>query len=657
MSHDLRAGYEPLPGYVLIERLGRGGFGEVWKANGPGGFQVALKFVQIDASAGPSELRALEVIKNIRHPHLLGTFGSWQVDGRLIIAMELADRTLLDRFREAVGQGFPGIPAPEIYEHFKDAAKALDFLNEPRHPSGEGGPRGIQHRDIKPQNLLLLGGSVKVADFGLARVLETTTTGHTGSMTPSYAAPEFFDLKTTSQSDQYSLAVTYCHLRGGRLPFEGNASAVMAGHLMREPDLSMLPEEERPAVARALAKSPKDRWPSCRAFIEAVAKSNVDYVQFTLIPPTVDRWKTTDPYPTDKPMPPDEDSTIGGPIAARSGRSRWVYMAVAAAAVLLLAVVAWRVATRGGPPGSPGDLAAGPKSIAKAPPIRPDPPAPDKVAGGTDARAEGVSPAQSHVEAGLKLLASASYERANAEFDEAIKLDPKSAAAFAGRSIMGAIGTHNGMSDFFPRLGRASADCGKAMELDDRLPLSRAAGSFMMTVVGPRSDFDRGVEEADKAILLDPKLALGHAARAHALVGRGDKEDRKSDFHTALLSASEAIRLDPNLSIAHEVRGNARRLLEDYDEALADYNAAGRINPDNPMIHVYRAMVWNARGDHDRAIGSATRAIEMAPNMVGAYRQRIAGYEAKGNQAAAEADRRAFTKTQAAKKKGGRPQG
>ena len=212
----------------------------------------------------------MQIIKDVRHPHLLATFGAWQVGKYLIIAMELAERTLLDRFREAAGQGFPGIPAPEIHEHFLDAARGLDYLNEPRHPSGGAEPVGIQHRDVKPQNLLLVGGSVKVADFGLARILEHTQTSHTGSMTPAYAAPEFFKKQTSSQSDQYSLAVTYCHLRGGRLPFTGGMAEVMAGHLLEPPDLTMLPEGEREAAARALAKEPRDRWGSCRAFVEAL---------------------------------------------------------------------------------------------------------------------------------------------------------------------------------------------------------------------------------------------------------------------------------------------------------------------------------------------------------------------------------------------------
>src|SRR5262245_50009339 len=157
MSSDtIGPGAEPVPGYTLIECLGRGGFGEVWKAKGPGGFRVALKFVRLAEQVGPAELRALQVIREVRHPHLLATFGSWQVDDSLIIAMELAERTLLDRFREAVAQGHPGIPTPEVHEYFLEAAKGLDYLNEPRFAVEGGGPQGIQHRDVKPANLLLV---------------------------------------------------------------------------------------------------------------------------------------------------------------------------------------------------------------------------------------------------------------------------------------------------------------------------------------------------------------------------------------------------------------------------------------------------------------------------------------------------------------------
>jgi serine/threonine protein kinase len=259
-----------VPGYRLTEPLGRGGYGEVWKAVGPGNFPLAIKIVPLTAQAGPVELRALDAMREVRHPHLLSTIGAWQKDNVLLIAMELADRTLLERFQEAVSQGHPGIPAHELIQHFEDASEGIDFLNESCHALEGRDTLGIQHRDIKPQNLLLVGGRVKVADFGLARVLTHTVTGHTGSLTPAYAAPEFFNGKTFRQSDQYSLAVTYCHLRGGRLPYTGTPAQIMAGHLLRPPDLTMLPPEDQSIVARALAKDPKNRWPNCRAFVEAL---------------------------------------------------------------------------------------------------------------------------------------------------------------------------------------------------------------------------------------------------------------------------------------------------------------------------------------------------------------------------------------------------
>jgi formylglycine-generating enzyme required for sulfatase activity len=263
-AHDavlLVPGAKPLADYELVQQLGRGGFGEVWKAVGPGGVAVALKCIPLGDRAGVVELRSLQFMKDVRHPHLLGLFGAWQRPGLLILALELADRTLHDRWHEATSQGAYGIPGSELLQYMREAAQGIDHLNG----------LGIQHRDIEPANLLLVGGGVKIADFGLAKLLEHTVNSNSGAMTPSYAAPEFFAGHTSSQSDQYALAVTYCELRGGRLPFEGNPAQVLAGQLLQPPDLTMLPEAERPVVARALAKQPADRWPSCGAFVEALA--------------------------------------------------------------------------------------------------------------------------------------------------------------------------------------------------------------------------------------------------------------------------------------------------------------------------------------------------------------------------------------------------
>jgi serine/threonine protein kinase len=259
----LSVGSEPVPGYVLRRRLGRGGYGVVWSAAGPGGVTVAIKFIPLGERAGEVETRALDLMKNIHHPHLTGISGIWNVDDTLIIAMELGDRTLLECLKEAQERGHEGIPADLLHEYMRETAKGIDYLNT----------LNIVHRDIKPKNLLLMSGGVKVADFGLAKLLERTIASSSSAMTPAYAAPEFFEGKASSQSDQYSLAVSYCQLRGGRLPFNGSAVQLMACHLSGTPDLSMLPQAERPIVARALEKDPELRWPDCLTFVVELSRS------------------------------------------------------------------------------------------------------------------------------------------------------------------------------------------------------------------------------------------------------------------------------------------------------------------------------------------------------------------------------------------------
>src|ERR671933_2974006 len=94
---------EPIPGYRLIEPLGNGGFGEVWKCEAPGGLFKAIKFVFGDLNAldeegarAEQELKSLSRVKSVHHPYILSLERFDIIDGRLIIVMELADRTLWD---------------------------------------------------------------------------------------------------------------------------------------------------------------------------------------------------------------------------------------------------------------------------------------------------------------------------------------------------------------------------------------------------------------------------------------------------------------------------------------------------------------------------------------------------------------------------------
>src|SRR3954470_23464527 len=127
---------EPIPGYRLIERLGGGGFGDVWRAEAPGGLHKAIKFVFGDLSSAnddgqraEQELKALKRVQTVRHPYILTLERYDIIDGQLMIVMELADRNLWDRCKECRSQGLPGIPREELLRYMEEGAEALDLMN------------------------------------------------------------------------------------------------------------------------------------------------------------------------------------------------------------------------------------------------------------------------------------------------------------------------------------------------------------------------------------------------------------------------------------------------------------------------------------------------------------------------------------------------
>src|SRR2546421_547122 len=118
-------GAEPIAGYQLIQRLGSGGYGEVWKATAPGGLTKAIKIVygHMQEARAEQELKALGRIKEVRHPFILSLERFEIIDNQLVIVMELADKSLMDRFRECRLSGLAGIPRPEMLGYLVDAGR------------------------------------------------------------------------------------------------------------------------------------------------------------------------------------------------------------------------------------------------------------------------------------------------------------------------------------------------------------------------------------------------------------------------------------------------------------------------------------------------------------------------------------------------------
>jgi serine/threonine protein kinase len=263
----LKKASEPIPGYKLLQRIGAGGYGEVWTAEAPGGLVKALKFVYglLDEDRATREMKAIQRIKGVRHPFLLSIERIEVVDGQLIFVTELADNSLKDRFDQCRKEGRPGIARDELLQHLRDTADALDYMSE---------LHSLQHLDVKPENLLLVGGRIKVADFGLVKDLHEGSASMMGGLTPIYAPPEVFEGRPTKFSDQYSLAIVYQEMLSGVLPFPGKTAAQLAAqHLNARPRLASLPEADQQVIAKGLAKNPLERFASCRELVAALNKA------------------------------------------------------------------------------------------------------------------------------------------------------------------------------------------------------------------------------------------------------------------------------------------------------------------------------------------------------------------------------------------------
>ncbi len=238
--------------------------------------QVAVKVLRAElASTVNTErfLREIHIASDLSHPHIVPVEDSGSADELLFCVMPFVDgETLAAR----IAREGP-LPIPEVLRLVAEIGSALEYAHQ----------QGIVHRDVKPENVLLPGGVAVVTDFGLARAIERDTgamritDAGMGLGTPTYVSPEqaLGASDVDARSDQYALAVMTYEMLAGRPPFTGAAvQHVLAQHISTPPaPLSThredLPRSVQRVVERGLAKSPKDRFESVDAFVEALERA------------------------------------------------------------------------------------------------------------------------------------------------------------------------------------------------------------------------------------------------------------------------------------------------------------------------------------------------------------------------------------------------
>lgn len=267
-----------LPGYRLVRKIGEGGMGMVFQAVDPNGETVAIKMIRPHIQSDPSTLarflREAAIVRQLRHPNIVGFRDSGEHQGSLYFVMDFVNGT--DAQREVTESG--PLTIRRAVSWTVQLLTALEFAHA----------RGFVHRDIKPANLLVDQSQgqevVRLADFGLARTYTEsqlsglTCTGTMGG-TAGFVAPEqilnFREVKPVS--DQYSAAATLYHLLSAQPLHDstGGTVQVLKRVLSSDPVPLQTRRPELPSgltavVHKALARSPEQRYPSVTEFRQAL---------------------------------------------------------------------------------------------------------------------------------------------------------------------------------------------------------------------------------------------------------------------------------------------------------------------------------------------------------------------------------------------------
>jgi serine/threonine protein kinase/Tfp pilus assembly protein PilF len=609
--------------------------------------QVAIKLLGPDlATAVGAErfLREIETAASLTHPHILPVHDSGEADGLLYYVMPYVEgESLRDRLERE-----KPLPIHEAVQIAREVAGALDFAHQ----------RGVIHRDVKPENILLAAGEAVLADFGIAKAAadageERLTKTGVSLGTPAYASPEQAagERDLDGRSDLYSLGCVLYEMLAGETPFDGpTPRSVMQKHLAVEaPPVAVLrPGVSAPlsrAVSRSLAKNRADRFGSVREFEGALRNARQE-----------------------------EDTAPGDDGRRRHPLLVSFLIGLSVVAVSSLTILVTRVGDRPTPepisgweaPGPPGVVAVLPLVNLSAEP-------------GNEYFASGVhEDILTHLSrmSGLTVISRTSVQR---YADTDLSLREVAAELGAGSILEGSVQRDGDRVRVATQLIDAASDAHLWADTYDRIledifevqtEIAREVASALEAALTPEEEgriaqvptrslrayelylqarqFDaadlqsvEGIyaqeELLENALSLDPRYARAWAALAENYAVRPTSYGLQEFWgDSALAAARRAIELDPELAEGYAALGLVYQERFLYAEALENYRQAVRLDPNLAVAYREIGRMQASLGRFDEALRSYRSGLRRDPHVEFLYSNIAHIYAALGDLPTAE---------------------
>ena len=627
-------------GYTVERELGGGGMSRVFVAHDTAlGRRVVVKVLPPELAASVSIdrfRREIMLAAGLQHPHIVGVLSAGETDGLPYFMMPFVEGESL---RTTLGRGRLSIP--EAVRILRDVARALAYAHQ----------RGVVHRDIKPDNVLLTSGSACVADFGVAKALSsarqtsgagsgTLTIVGTSLGTPTYMAPEQAagDPSTDHRADIYAFGIMAYEMLAGVPPFRGlPPRQLLAAQLAQLPaplaeHRADIPAALEQLVRRCLEKDPDDRPQTAMELVTALEDPAVVSGAFTSLP------------------------SISGASLPRPA-SRWLLAAALAGAAALLGTGIWlgrpgdaeraaiaAVSTETGPPAK--SIAVLPlvnigrdsadayfatgmtdeitSALARIPELR----VASRTAAGALQRTDGIAAIGRALN--VATLLEGTVQREGRRFRVTVRLinaadgfmlwsdvyESELADIFAVQdamtaSIISALGEHFGDEGTLEN----AAVAGGRGTTDTEAYNAYLRGRYFFARRG-EEPLRRAIAFFTQAVRADSNYALAYAGMADAyavlpLYTGGSGSD--SLQRRALAAAERAIALDSSLAEAHASRGNILAMSWRWAEAERDLEQAIALRDDYATAHQWLGELRLLDGRVSEAVASLRRATELDP--------------------------------------------